>query len=423
MSEVSQIEGKRRWGVPLYGQVLGWFFVNLAVVGVVMWLALRWQFGMGMGELFENRVAERLEERADLVARELRASRREDWEAILRFYGETMDLEFAVQMRGGAEQHGAEVPDGFRRDAREKMMEVSGRRESPPVEFLEDLEGELGGEFGLGGPRRGPGGRGGDFEGERGPRPVGLGPGERMRPGDRRRGEPAVPEQGQFVVMREDETGKRWAAVQVFLGNEEYLHPPRGLMFVGAGPGEGREVFLDARPLILIGGGLLVLSGLMWLPFVHRVTRRLKVMTEGTERISEGDFGVKLASRRGDELGRLSRAIQRMAQRLGVLVDGQKRFLGDTAHELCSPLARMRMGLGVLEQRLEGADRERLKAVEEEVGELARLVDELLEFSKASLSKRQLSLEEVKLVAMCEEVCGKESQGCGWAVRGGVGRR
>ena len=35
-----------------------------------------------------------------------------------------------------------------------------------------------------------------------------------------------------------------------------------------------------------------------------------------------------------------------------------ERFLGDIAHELCSPLARLRMAVGVLEGRIPDADRD-----------------------------------------------------------------
>lgn len=59
----------------------------------------------------------------------------------------------------------------------------------------------------------------------------------------------------------------------------------------------------------IVGMGVLLLSGLVWFPFVRRVTRRLRVMTDGAERISEGDFEVSVASHRGDEIGRLSRVI------------------------------------------------------------------------------------------------------------------
>jgi two-component system sensor histidine kinase CpxA len=67
--------------------------------------------------------------------------------------------------------------------------------------------------------------------------------------------------------------------------------------------------------------------------------------------MAEGQFDVRVEDRRRDELGLLSDAVNRMAARLSGFVRGQKTFLGDIAHELCSPIARMQMALGILEQR------------------------------------------------------------------------
>ena len=67
-----------------------------------------------------------------------------------------------------------------------------------------------------------------------------------------------------------------------------------------------------------------------------------------------------------------------MAGRLDLLVHRQKRFLGDVAHELCSPLARIRTGLSVLETRIPDVERKRLEEIEADAAGLASLVEELL---------------------------------------------
>lgn len=57
-----------------------------------------------------------------------------------------------------------------------------------------------------------------------------------------------------------------------------------------------------------------------------------------------------------------------VTSRLCDFVGGQKRFLGDIAHELCSPPARMEVALGILEQRVSDTGRESLQDVREGVG-------------------------------------------------------
>ena len=375
MSEQKLILKMPRWGVPLYAQILTWFFINVALVVFALWLLLRMQFGVSLGDVLAEQSWTRVEPRAELIGSELRLSSRDEWAGILERRGQELGVRLAVMTIDGEWTGGAGLPAALKTATESERAVKGGGR---PEAFNK-------------GPERGGPGR----SEERRPPPPPIGRQEEAR----------------FAFRGKGSQGGRWVGAGISLGGGEYRHPPHGILTFYAKKGVSNEVFIDWSRFVLIGLGVLVLSGLVWLPFVLQVTRRLRVMTEGAERISEGDFQVNVASGRGDEIGRLSRVIQRMSSRLGVLVEGQKRFLGDTAHELCSPLVRIRMGLGVLEQGLDGANRERLEAVEEEVGELARLVDELLAFSKASLAKGEVDLEEVFLNALCEEVGKREALG------------
>ena len=80
------------------------------------------------------------------------------------------------------------------------------------------------------------------------------------------------------------------------------------------------SIFLELRPWLLGGLAVLGVSVLFWIPFAYGITRYLRRLTRATERIAEGHFDVSLGNRRGDELGRLGRAIERMAGRLDHLV-------------------------------------------------------------------------------------------------------
>ena len=390
MSEQKLILKMPRWGVPLYGQILTWFFINVALVVFALWLLLRVQFGVSLGDVLTEQLWKRVEPRAELIGAELRLSSRDEWSGILAKRGQELGVRLAVMTVDGQWSGGAGLPAPLRTAAEEGGSEMR----LPPRESFENV-------------------------GERG-RPESGGP---NRPEDRRPPPPppGLEEEARFVFHGKGSQGGRWIGAEIYLGGGEFRHPPHGVLTFYAKKGERNEVFVDWSRIVLIGAGLLVLSGLVWLPFVLQVTKRLRLMTEGAERISEGDFQVKVASGRGDEIGRLSRVIQRMSRRLGLLVDGQKRFLGDTAHELCSPLVRIRMGLGVLEQGLDGANQERLQAVEVEVGELARLVDELLAFSKASLAQGEVNFEQVFLHELCDEVGKREALGNECRVVGGQG--
>jgi two-component system sensor histidine kinase CpxA len=134
-------------------------------------------------------------------------------------------------------------------------------------------------------------------------------------------------------------------------------------------------------------------------------------MTRATEQIAEGRFEVRTQVQRQDELGSLSDAIDRMAVRLSGFVAGQKRFLGDIAHELCSPIARIQVALGILEQRADEKQKIYLNDLREEVEQMTNLVNELLSFSKASLGGAALKLKPVLLRTVVEKAVTRECAG------------
>jgi len=184
------------------------------------------------------------------------------------------------------------------------------------------------------------------------------------------------------------------------------------LTLVGRTPKLGPSPLLfDPNPWLAVGAGIVVFSALFWLPMARNLTRAITMMTRATESIAAGRFDVQLADNRGDELGRLANAINRMAGRLKQFVTGQKRFLGDAAHELTSPLARMEIALGILEERGDEKARPYVRDVREEVTHMRKLANELLSFSKSALLEHQIPLAPVNLAELVDAAIRQEKSG------------
>jgi two-component system, OmpR family, sensor histidine kinase CpxA len=154
--------------------------------------------------------------------------------------------------------------------------------------------------------------------------------------------------------------------------------------------------------------GVLLISVLLWFPMVRNTTRPIVRMTRATEMIARGRFEVSIHERRRDRIGRLAKSINRMAARLSTFVTGQKRFLGDVAHELGSPIARIQFGLGALEQRVDGDNCERVADIMEDVGQLTKLVNELLVFSRAEMKSTTVKLNRIAFLPVAQAVVKRE---------------
>ena len=143
------------------------------------------------------------------------------------------------------------------------------------------------------------------------------------------------------------------------------------------------------------------------------MTLALTRMTYDAEQIARGHFNAARNSKRRDEIGQLSRALSHMATRLESVLTGQKRFLGDTAHELLSPLARLEVALSIIEQQAaadSGATRYTAKALNE-VRHIASLVQELLSFTKAGLRNQPPELGPVLVAEVVREAVERVAAG------------
>ena len=132
-------------------------------------------------------------------------------------------------------------------------------------------------------------------------------------------------------------------------------------------------------------------------------------MDRVTKEIALGRFQARVPESRRDELGDLGQQINTLASKLESFVSSQKRFLGDAAHELSAPLARIQFALGILERRVEEARRADIEVLRDEIQEMSLLVNELLSFSKASLDPGAAPLEPVNVGDLIRRAAARES--------------
>jgi two-component system sensor histidine kinase CpxA len=170
----------------------------------------------------------------------------------------------------------------------------------------------------------------------------------------------------------------------------------------------GAGLFSDPLRWVNILILAVVLSVLFWLPMVRNITQPIAKITAATEQIAEGNFDTRVSTSRTDEIGRVGQAVDHMADRLDGFVKGQRRFLGDISHELCSPIARIQVALGILDQRADDQQKKYVLDVQDEVEHMSELVNELLLFSQEGVKPKSIKLEPVNLREIIDRVMERE---------------
>ncbi len=373
---------KPRPYIPLLAKVLGWLLVHLLILAMAFVGFVGWQLGLGLDSLLSGSAGERLRTFGDSAREAVTGQPRREWNDRILPLAREKNVRAAVFDFEDPENFPFQVPP----NVMERMKTALPPQPGPPARRPPPL-----GPEGRPGNRPPPGG----FD-ERTPHDV------RSDLGSDNRRPPVRPV---FLVRGEGGDGY-WAGVHLMFPGPPGQVPRHELLLIRADRLDGSGMFFDFKPWLWGGLAVLGLSLVFWTPFVWGITRYIRKLTTATDSIAAGQFDVSLPPRGNDELGNLGDAIKAMAGRLDHFVSGQKRFLGDAAHELCAPLARLRTGLGILEMRLGQAEQGPLASIEADAQELATLIEEILAFSRAA--NRTPRRQPVLLEPLVGEIANRE---------------
>lgn len=138
-------------------------------------------------------------------------------------------------------------------------------------------------------------------------------------------------------------------------------------------------------------------------PVVRRLTKRLEGLQRGVQRLGSGDLRSRVDESGQDEAAYLAQQFNRAADKIEALVQSQKSLLANASHELRSPLARIRMGLELMESAPSSALKQELSR---NIGELDALIDEILLASRLEASASgalDAVREQVDVLALAAE--------------------
>lgn len=139
---------------------------------------------------------------------------------------------------------------------------------------------------------------------------------------------------------------------------------------------------------ICVGLGLLVLCFTVWsgLFFVRSIVRPLGEVEATATRIAKGDMKVRLPDTRyDDEIGRLCKTINQMAEDLAETERLKNEFISSVSHELRTPLTSIKgwvETIGNIDDPTDKNYQRGLSVIGTETDRLYTMVEELLDFSR-----------------------------------------
>ena len=357
--------------LPLSAKILVWFFLNVILLGIGFFLFFYANFGFDA--VFSALAKPRVQAVAEVVNAEIAEHKKSEWDKVMARNSNAYGMTFSLFYHDGGHLAGEkmELPD-------EVKSQLVGSRKFPE-------------------PNRPPP-----------PPPRGAGPPRGHEP-------PPPEEEGtsdgfpKFLISTFNPP-LFWAVVRIPIGGPFEQKRPFTLI-IRSDSVHVAGLFFDLKPVAILGIGALLLSVLFWIPLVTSLTYRLRKVKEATAKIAQGDFTAIVPDEKRDEIGDLGHSVNQMAAQLSSLVNGQRRLLGDIAHELCSPIARMQAAIGIVDQSNTDEKTERyISRIGRELRHMSDLVNELLSFSKASLRK-DVVLRPVKLLSIVERVLEWEAAG------------
>jgi signal transduction histidine kinase len=152
--------------------------------------------------------------------------------------------------------------------------------------------------------------------------------------------------------------------------------------------------------------GVLVLGALGGVGLSRGVERRFAAITDTAEAIIHGDLGRRVPERgAGDDLDRLATTLNRMLDRIQALMESLRQVSNDIAHDLRTPLTRLRQRLEEAGASHDEADRTNLieAAVEELEGAL-RTFDALLRIAQIESGARRAAFRPADLMLTARAV-------------------
>jgi two-component system sensor histidine kinase BaeS len=152
-----------------------------------------------------------------------------------------------------------------------------------------------------------------------------------------------------------------------------------------------------------IGLGMLAAALLLGAGLSGWLSRRIRSLARATDSLIQGNYDVRLRPEGNDELARLARDFNTLAETLAAARQARRKWIADIAHELRTPLSIVRGEIEALQDGVRPLDRDAVNSLAGEAARLARLIDDLHTLSLSDLGALTYHKEPVDLAELVQD--------------------
>ncbi|WP_138159207.1 sensor histidine kinase [Peptoniphilus catoniae] len=159
--------------------------------------------------------------------------------------------------------------------------------------------------------------------------------------------------------------------------------------------------------LIVFGLIVIIITTIISLIIAGTIVRPIKELTGVAARMANGEYKVRSSLNSKDELGQLAATLNTMAEEILNKEQIKNDFISSISHELRTPLTSIK-GWAVVLKSTDPQDKDifedGLRIIESESDRLAKMVEELLDFSRFISGRIQLEKEAFNITDICGDV-------------------
>lgn len=157
---------------------------------------------------------------------------------------------------------------------------------------------------------------------------------------------------------------------------------------------------------LIISITVLIFSILVSTILARNIVVPIKKLTIVAEEMAGGDLGVRSDTNSKDEIGKLAKTLDYMAEEIQKREQLKNEFISSISHELRTPLTAIKGWVITLDDSQTDKDTLKmgLNIIEKETDRLVNMVEELLDFSRLSSGKMTLNKKEVSIKAISDYI-------------------